>query len=292
MEIKYNDKTLRIEEDGQTAFWFKSEDLLKVEVKVTAEEEEAILRKVYAYTRDGFIRELSDIVTEMVEIINGVVEEEHRIQQPHLLISQPEVNKILITDGLSGAFLSLKFVEGEDRLEGFKVLNGIFILPDQAPFELKNIMPYNAYAIWRKMKSRYEEYVRAVLTPTPPVTEEEEQPKALPVTDLKFRDSLFEDLDYLAGYVLSSEALESLKSYLADTFSDQLEKLTIRRFEIFTNTIKDDVVTIMVHDPSDVAGTNLEFVYGDSMKPHGKTGWSVTENFYTGTGVDRTVSYF
>ena len=292
MEIKYNDTTLRIEEDGQTAFWFKSEGEVKAEVKVTTEGEESILRKVYAYTRDGFIRDLSDIVTEMTEIINGVVEEKQRIKQPHLLISQPEFNKILISDGLSGAFLSLKFVEGEDRLEGFKVLTGIFIIPDQVPFELKNIMPYNAYAIWRKMKPRYEEYVRAVLAPDQPVVEEEELPKVLPTTDLRFRDSLFEDLDYLAGYVLSYDATESLKGYITDKFSDQLEQLTIRRFEIFTNTIKDDVVTIMIHDPNDVAGTNLEFVYGDSMKPHGKTGWSVTENFYTGTGVDRTVSYF
>ena len=171
-------------------------------------------------------------------------------------------------------------------------MTGIFIIPDQVPFELKNIMPYNAYAIWRKMKPRYEEYVRAVLAPAQPVAEEEELPKVLPTTDLRFRDNLFGDLDYLAGYVLSSDATESLKGYITDKFSDQLEQLTIRRFEIFTNTIKDDVVTIMIHDPNDVAGTNLEFVYGDSMKPHGKTGWSVTENFYTGTGVDRTVSYF
>lgn len=288
MEIKYNDTTLLIEEGDQTAFWFKS----GVEVKVVAEEGENILQKIHIYTGDSFLHNLSDIVTEMTEIINGVVEEEQRIQQPHLLISQPEFNKILISDGLSGAFLSLKFVEGEDRLEGFKVLTGIFIIPDQAPFELKNIMPYNAYAIWRKMKPRYEEYVRVVLAPAQSVVEEEELPKVLPTTDLRFRDSLFGDLDYLAGYVLSSDATESLKGYITDKFSDQLEQLTIRRFEIFTNTIKDDVVTIMIHDPNDVAGTNLEFIYGDSMKPHGKTGWSVTENFYTGTGVDRTVSYF
>ena len=270
------------------AFWFKS----GVEVKVVAEEGENILQKIHTYTGDSFLHNLTDIVTEMTDIINGVVDEENRIQQPYRLISQPEFNKILISDGLSGAFLSLKFVEGEDRLEGFKVLTGIFIIPDQVPFELKNIMPYNAYAIWRKMKPRYEEYVRAVLAPAQPVAEEEELPKVLPTTDLRFRDNLFGDLDYLAGYVLSSDATESLKGYITDKFSDQLEQLTIRRFEIFTNTIKDDVVTIMIHDPNDVAGTNLEFVYGDSMKPHGKTGWSVTENFYTGTGVDRTVSYF
>ena len=288
MEIKYNDTTLLIEEGGQMAFWFKS----GVEVKVVAEEGENILQKIHTYTGDSFLHNLTDIVTEMTDIINGVVDEENRIQQPYRLISQPEFNKILISDGLSGAFLSLKFVEGEDRLEGFKVLTGIFIIPDQVPFELKNIMPYNAYAIWRKMKPRYEEYVRAVLAPAQPVAEEEELPKVLPTTDLRFRDNLFGDLDYLAGYVLSSDATESLKGYITDKFSDQLEQLTIRRFEIFTNTIKDDVVTIMIHDPNDVAGTNLEFIYGDSMKPHGKTGWSVTENFYTGTGVDRTVSYF
>lgn len=288
MEIKYNDTTLRIEEDGQTAFWFKS----GVEVKVVAEEGENILQKIHIYTGDSFLKNLATIVTDMADIINEVVDEEYRIQQPHRLISQPEADRILISDGLSGGFLSLKFVDGEGSLEGSRVLTGIFIIPDQVPFELKNMMPYNAYAIWRKMKPRYEEYVRAVLAPAQPVVEEEELTKVLPTTDLRFRDSLFEDLDYLAGYVLSSDATESLKGYITDKFSDQLEQLTIRRFEIFTNTIKDDVVTIMIHDPNDVAGTNLEFIYGDSMKPHGKTGWSVTENFYTGTGVDRTVSYF
>ena len=213
--------------------------------------------------------------------------------EPLNFLRQVDETKYIIKDPVSSSFIAI-------NLENFvldSILSMVIVTPYNHPLILDKVSGSGLENVWKKYRKDYLEAVNKELQKisSEPEVEptEEESPLSATSTERSWSVSTLDEIvQILAGFVLNAADMEVLQSELTKLKDTYGPNMAMKGFMVFTNVKGDTVVSIDIYDPTDpVPGSFTALTHGDSTRPHGELGWSITEHYMTGTEIEKTARY-
>lgn len=252
--------------------------------------------------------QLGQITNDIADAIHSIDGATAEVEFPHFMLREVEDDKFIIGDDYTNHFLVVHVVEDSEPVEN--LCDILFVLEGQAPKIYNKVSQPSIYQVWTKVKKDYVAALTDSLAPKPEVVPEEaddiidetntvhfdDDLNPIPVNRIRhegpnFGSNLDLSLEVLAGYVLGDEDLRVLLDEVEKVKVSENSVLNLRKFSVHTSMAGDDVVELIVADPNDRTGTSVSFAHGDSTQPHGELGWTITNNFATGTSIEKEVRY-
>lgn len=239
-----------------------------------------------------FARELGYIVDRIANRLKDIATDSSLVENlnPLNFIRQIEPGKFIVEDQISRFLLGIQV--DMDTVESTNLGKVIFTYPETEPVIYSNVALNSLSQIWKKSEPDYESYLTKVVHPDLESLDSDTYNRTDVVTGLmkNFGDDIYGAIDTLGGFVLKEEDLVTLRSEV-DILQGETPNIVLKQFLAYTSPVGDDVVSFIFHQKGDRTGTSYEFTHGDSSQPAGELGWAITENFGTGTKIEKTVRY-